>query len=221
MNKFKIYKVLENNISISNVDGNIINNLDYSKSILSSIPVKNGNLYVCVDTLNLYVDTNLGRIPLDYTFINTENDRLSLEYVNNGYYYIGETNVLWIYNGSWKVYADNKDNNYPGQSINNNSYSIFSDSFKMLVNKKENKLGSLLINPEVSVIVESEDSFEINENGEKVASPKIIERIMKSNEFGKMIFYGDYYTNKDGKIRRVTDDGCIDDMSNFSNQPQE
>lgn len=98
------------------------------------------------------------------------------------------------------IYVDNKDPNYPGQIIKDTSYNIFSDSFKVLVNKNKNSIGSLVINPDVSIeILNEEDNNRL-------------ERIVKSYDFGKMVFNGDYYTNKNGILKSVTDDGYVIDL---------
>lgn len=181
MNRFKIYKILEKQ--------------------LASLPIRIGTVYVCFDTLNMYIDSKRGRILTPCNFIDTEFERLDMKDMEFGYYYVSETNTLWTFNNnSWSIYVDNKDPNYPGQIIKDTSYNVFSDSFKVLVNKNKNSIGSLVINPDVSIeILNEEDNNRL-------------ERIVKSYDFGKMVFNGDYYTNKNGILKSVTDDGYVIDL---------
>lgn len=213
MNRFKIYKVLENSISrTKDENGKDINTINYNNSILSSLPFSKGNFYLCIDTLNLYTDSGIGRINVNYTFINTESDRLCLRAPETGYYYVEETNTLWMYNQSWIEYISNKDPNYPGQTIQKDSYNIFADSFKILVNKNNKSKGNLIINPDISTLVTHTETVIDSEGNEKEIRDYNLDRIINSHEYGKMLFFGDYYTSKQGVIKLVTDDGYVTDL---------
>ena len=232
MTKYKIYRVLENNDSTSvtkDENGNVIESITntvYSSSILASLPVKIGTYYICLDTLNLYFDSNIGRKPIEYSFINTELDRVNMRLISSGYYYVGETNVLWVYNKGWKKQAYNENKNYPGYNMKDNGFNTYADSFKLLVDNKNNSIGTLIINPDISVTVEGDEislvheEKYLDENGfTKVRknnyTSKEISHVFKSKDFGKMIYYGDYYIvdSFSGKVRKATDDGFVTDLN--------
>lgn len=181
---------------------NILRILESTLPTLSKII---GRVYYCQDTGNLYIDTKIGRIPQVYTLIRTELERQRLS-PETGYYYIYETNVLWVYSNSWRVFAENKYS-YPAEYTDrdNASYNIFADSLNLLVNENKDNIGSLIINPEISLEV-----LDDNNN---------LERVVKSHDFGKLIFNGDICYKKDGKLTTIKmDDGCIDYLDPSDNE---
>ena len=62
------------------------------------------NYYFCTDTKKLFKDTSTGRHELNAVIVSTEIERLSIVRPTNGkYYYIFETNELWLYSAGWSV----------------------------------------------------------------------------------------------------------------------
>lgn len=180
-----------------------------TEDILPSIQVVNDRAYYCSDTGNLYFDTKVGRIPQQHILIRTELERKSMKNPSIGYYYVFETNTVWIFNESkWHIYIKNEDNRYPSEytDSNTNSKLVFADSLSLLVNRDRNCVGSLLINPVSSV--EVTDYEDDGDGSYKVGNTK---GVIRSHEFGKMIFNGDIYLCKSGVTRKIGDDGCIDE----------
>ena len=74
---------------------------------LQSIPINKGNMYVCSDSYKMYEDVSNapnGREIFNATLIDTELYRqYSVKPENGTYYYVWETNVLYLYNNGWSV----------------------------------------------------------------------------------------------------------------------
>lgn len=70
-------------------------------------PVTKGNMYYCTDSRRVYEDINSlpnGRRVFACTVVATEQERLyTVRPMNGTYYYIYETNSLFLYNGGWNV----------------------------------------------------------------------------------------------------------------------
>lgn len=70
-------------------------------------PVTKGNMYYCTDSRRVYEDINNqpnGRRVFACTVVATEQERLyTVRPMNGTYYYIYETNSLFLYNGGWTV----------------------------------------------------------------------------------------------------------------------
>lgn len=66
--------------------------------------IVNGNWYVTTDTKSVFYDSNGVRLPQQTTMIATESERLNnVSPTLGSYYYVWETNTLWIYNRKWIV----------------------------------------------------------------------------------------------------------------------
>lgn len=69
---------------------------------LSSLPLRDGNLIFVRDLKRIYLDSAGQRI--EYSTIHTldkESDRTGILAPVQGYYYVLETNVMWMYNSTW------------------------------------------------------------------------------------------------------------------------
>lgn len=68
---------------------------------------KSGTYYVCTDSKKMYKDiSNQVRKIFNATMITTESERMyNIRPANGIYYYVWETNTLWIYNAGWVVVA--------------------------------------------------------------------------------------------------------------------
>lgn len=72
---------------------------------LLSIPKSENKIYACTDSRRLYEDiSNVERKVLAVGQIDTEIDRIYTFKPSNGaYYYVWETNELWLYNYGWEL----------------------------------------------------------------------------------------------------------------------
>ena len=72
---------------------------------LLSIPKSENKIYACTDSRRLYEDiSNVERKVLAVGQIDTEIDRIyTFKPANGAYYYVWETNELWLYNYGWEL----------------------------------------------------------------------------------------------------------------------
>lgn len=72
---------------------------------LLSIPKSENKIYACTDSRRLYEDiSNVERKVLDVSQIDTEIDReYNFRPTNGVYYYVWETNELWLYHYGWEL----------------------------------------------------------------------------------------------------------------------
>jgi hypothetical protein len=101
---------------------------------LLSIAIVKGNIYACRDTRKVYEDMSaVSRLPLDVTMLDTDNDRLYyIAPTEMTYYYVWETNTIWLYNKGWNLivgtdttnnvayYNDNGLNSVSSQFVDTN-----------------------------------------------------------------------------------------------------
>lgn len=88
---------------------------------LLSIPKVAGNLYACTDSRRMYEDISATeRRVMSVQMIATEVDRqYNLRPTNATYYYVWETNELWLYHYGWELIIGNKTdetNQYVGST---------------------------------------------------------------------------------------------------------
>ena len=71
-------------------------------SNLETAPVTNGQYIVCVDSANIYYDSNGERnLISDVILLDDDEARTGLEKPIKKLYYVNGTNHLWFYNGTW------------------------------------------------------------------------------------------------------------------------
>ena len=77
---------------------------------LLSIPKVVGNLYACMDSRRMYEDISVTeRRVMSVQMIDTEiNRQYNVRPINAAYYYVWETNELWLYNYGWELIIGDK-----------------------------------------------------------------------------------------------------------------
>lgn len=69
---------------------------------LSSLPFRNGNLIFARDIKRIYLDYAGQRIEYaSIITLETESDRLAILAPSEGYYFVIETNIFWLYKEKW------------------------------------------------------------------------------------------------------------------------
>jgi hypothetical protein len=132
---------------------------------LLSISIKEGNIYACRDTRKVYEDISAtSRVLLNITMLDTENDRLyNITPAEMNYYYVWETNEIWIYNKGWVLkvgtstsntvayYNDNGLNSVSSQFIDTNG--LLKDGSVVVRDVNRIIKGKLYIDPLTSKLV--------------------------------------------------------------------
>lgn len=171
---------------------------------LTSIPVsREEKYYYCTDSKNIYSENKSKRIPITYTFFQSEAERHEYKGKTVGYFYVNESNSLYWKTEEWILVSENKKQEKSSMTScldnkDNNNYIIFADSFKLNVCNGDSELGTFIINPASSVLKKSSDST--------------ITEAVSVAQMGKMIFNGNYYyqdsTGKEHIL--LDDDGNVD-----------
>lgn len=125
-----------------------------------------GDYYFCTDTMKLYKDTSTGRHELNAVIVGSEIERLtSIRPANGKYYYIYETNELWLYNAGWTVivgtvrtsngyyYANNKINATSDVSEVLDNNGLLGDGAVVVRDANRIIKGKLYIDPESNNLV--------------------------------------------------------------------
>lgn len=101
---------------------------------LLATALDNGTYYFCTDSMKLYKDTSTGRHEVNAVVVSTEIERISsIRPANGRYYYIFETNELWLYNAGWSIVVGTARTS-SGYYYNNNKIYSTSDINEVLDN---------------------------------------------------------------------------------------